>query len=264
LAVYTSFDMVLDCRNGRTEGWSYFVRNFVEPLRFLLRHYARPAEVPEAEFRSFLKAFHSEAKSFFDSLEPVSERQFLMSLRPRLLAVTRPPAETNPSLDLEILDEAFPAYTATERQMVWLETMGYTAAEIATLMRAAPETVEKLRARNGELLRSKLDRWSDDVLQRNGRRLGEAAAARVPEHPAKFRDLTDLIDGRITWQRRNEIECLLVESWYNVHQLCCLREADHAIHVCRPLDGQQAEPYLALLGIEPPKPGLLKRLLGAR
>lgn len=264
MAVYTSFDMIPDCRKGRREGWSYFVRNFVEPLRFLLCHYARPAEVSEEDFVRFLKAFHSEAKSFFESIEPVSERQFLMLLRPRVLAATSPGTVTNPEITIEILNEAFSAYTATERQMVWLETMGYGAGEIATIMRAAPETVEKLRARNGERLRSKLDRWSEDVLQRNGRQLGEAAAGRAPETAAKFRDLTDLIDGRITWQRRNEIESLMVDSWYNVHQLCCLREADHAIHVFRPLDDKQAEPYLKLLGMELPKPGMLRRLLGAR
>jgi hypothetical protein len=263
LPIYTCFDMVVDCRNGKAAGWIYFVKNFAEPLRLLLRHYARPGAVDDARFAEFLRHFHAGAKALLDSLEPLPSREFLMKMRPHVLAATPEPERPDAvPLDLDTLAEAFESYTATERQFVWLETMGYAADESATMMRAAPETVSKLRARSAELLRAKLDRWNETILLDNGRALCREAAARKPENPISFRDVTDLIDGRNTWQKRNELEREMVDSWYEVEQVCQVREADDAMTACKPLDDVQAQALLDVIGIRIPKKTLWQRIAG--
>jgi len=37
--IYTSYEMIRDCRENRPEGWRYFVVNYVPAVRKLLHHY---------------------------------------------------------------------------------------------------------------------------------------------------------------------------------------------------------------------------------
>jgi len=263
MAVYTCFDMIRDCREGKAAGWNYFAKNFIAPLRMLLRHYAGTADHEQLLSR-LLQELRSTADRLFARLSPMPERQFFMLLRPRVLAVTKRGEPESDPLDLETLTAALQDYSPVERQITWLETMEYGVPETAALMRVSVETVERLRRRTGELLRARLDRWSENLLRDSGRALGEEAAARAPEKPLQFRDLTDLIDGRITWQARLEVEHRLFESWHEVDHLCRLREADAAITASKPLEDAEVSRYRALLGGAPERIGFWRRLTRAR
>ena len=263
MAIYTCFDMIRDCREGKAQGWRFFASNFIAPLRTLLRHYAGTADV-EAFLRSLLHDLREKDGGFFAALSPAPERQFLMLLRPRVLAVTENMAPRECALRLETLTAALRDYSPVERQITWMETMSYDIAGTAALMRVSEETVQRLRRRTGELLRAHLDRWSETTLRDNGRALGQAAAAEAPEHAVQFRELTDLIDGRTTWQGRQELEPRLVSSWHNLGLLCSLREADAAISQSKPLGESEVAPYLKLLDVPAARGGFWSRLVRPR
>ena len=263
MAVYTCFDMIRDCREGNERGWRFFAGNFIAPLRTLLRHYAGTPDV-EAPLRRLLGDLRRTADEFIAGLSPAPERQFLMLLRQSVLAVSERNTPAAGQLGLDTLTAALKDYSPIERQITWLETMEYGIAQCAALMRVSEETVERLRRRTGELLRANLDRWSESLLCDNGRALGREAAAEAPDEPVQFRELTDLLDGRITWRARAELEQRLVQSWHNVDHLCRLREADAAISLSSPLGDREAEPYLELLGVPRRRSGLWRRLARAR
>ena len=73
--------------------------------------------------------------------------------------------------------------------------------------------------------------------------------------PAAF--VFDVIDGRVTWQRKIALERQLEMSWPEVHKGCRIREADQALTVKAAVD---SEPYLALVNVKKPKPALWKSM----
>ena len=74
--IYTSYDMIQDCRADKPEGWSYFITNYVPVIRKLLAHYGKPGDLDRV-----LLALRKADSSLFASIEPAPERWFLAELR---------------------------------------------------------------------------------------------------------------------------------------------------------------------------------------
>ena len=250
MAIYTSYEMISDCRSGKPEGWLFMVRQFVPPLRWLLARYGQG----EAELRSLLLELKNGGIQRF---QPVVHREFVAALRPEPILPGVPPFE------LSQLSEAMLEVPVLERQNLWFETMRYDIPLSAKLLRQSAETTQAARERMLELLRSKLDSWSRTMLHDHGPALGVAARAEKPAEPVPFRHYLDIIDGRMTWQNRVGVERALTDSWYEVDHFCRVREADASITETTPYEEKDpaAQPYLDLLGVQPPKPSLFKRIL---
>jgi DNA-binding CsgD family transcriptional regulator len=257
MAVYTSYHMIRDCAAGKAQGWIYLVENFAPAIRTIVEHYRGSKDT----VHELLGRMRREGTC--GHIEPCHQREFLFHLRPLILEMT-PVGKPATECDVEAVTAALTPLTATEKQMAWLETFGYPVAQTAVMMRLSPETAAKLRERVAELLRGALDSWSKEMLAENGRQLGAALEAQPPAEPLKFRDFTDVIDGRITWQNRLAFERALDASWHEVHKACRIREADGALSSAKPLNAAEADEYLAALGVERPKPGFWKSLLAAR
>ena len=249
MAIYTSYEMIPDCRAGKPEGWRYLVRQFVPPLRWLLERQGQG----ETELRALLMELKNGGMARF---EPMVHRQFLAGLRPE------PAAPGEPPFELSELSEAMKDVPVLEKQNLWFETMGYEAPLTAKLLRQSAETAQAARERMLELLRSKLDSWTRTMLRDHGAALGAAARAAKPAEPVPFRHYLDIIDGRMTWHNRVAVERALAEHWYEVDQFCRVREADASITETKPYEDNDpaAQPYLDLLDVTPPRPSLLKRL----
>ena len=250
MAIYTSYEMISDCRAGKPEGWLYLVRQFVPPLRWLLAQYGQG----ETELRALLLGLKNGGIAKF---QPIVHREFLAGLRPE------PAAPGEPPFELSVLSEAMEEVPVLERQNLWLDTMGYETLFSAKLLRQAPETTKAARARLLETLRSKLDSWTLTIMRDHGPALGAAARAAKPDETVPFRQYLDILDGRMTWQNRVGVERALLAHWYEIDQFCRVREADASITETHPYeDGDPAvQPYFDLLGVKPAKPPLLKRLL---
>lgn len=252
MAIYTSYEMISDCRAGKPAGWLYLVKQFVPPLRWILERHG----MGDAELRGVLTELKAGGIARF---EPMVHREFIAGLRPE------PASPGEPPFELSTLSEAMTDVPVLERQNLWFETMTYDTVLTAKLLRQAPETAKATRDRLLDLLRTKLDSWTRTMLRDHGKALGAAARAAKPEEPVRFRDYLDIIDGRMTWQNRVAVDRALLEHWYEIDQFCRVREADASITETKPFgdDDPAAQPYFDLLGVEPPKKksGLLGRLL---
>jgi hypothetical protein len=252
--------MVADCRAGKPQGWLWFSRHFVPPLRVLLRHYSGADAA--APLRALLSELHRDRLA---GLDAAPLRELAVQLRPRILtAAGYPQARLAAPVDLETVAEALGPLTVVERQVVWLETMGYDTAESAKLMRMSAETAAAVRDKAGALLRARLDHWTIALLREQGSLLGEAARAQPPEEPVPVQDYINSLDGRVTWQRRTEIERALAASWFEIDHFCRVREVDEAVSRNAPLTDEEAASYDAMFGVAIPKPTFWKRLIGAR
>src|SRR6185295_16645511 len=242
--IYTCYEMATDCRADRPEGWAYFLSNYVPFVRRLVAHYASP---DEALLHKVLLGVRKPESSLFQTLEPAPERWFLAELRQKVLAELSAPVPEI-ELDLETVAAALEPLTMVEKQAAWIDTMHYTAAETAPMLRVAPGTVEKVRDRAAELIRGTVDSWRRSLLADNGAPLGRAAAGAGGEECLSVKTFLDILDGRMTWRGREQLERHVNSCWHCIDHFCRMLEVVELCRGVQPLTEAEAEPYRALLG----------------
>jgi hypothetical protein len=264
--IYTSYEMIQDCRANRPEGWAFFLTNYVPVIRQFLRHYFPDRAADQALLERVLRVLRQPESNLFQSLDPAPERTFVAELRQRVLSAVeadRPSARPEVCIDVEALGKALEPLTLTEKQVAWFETMRYGNADTGRMLRMSPQTAEKIRARAAELVRSAVDAWSSTLLADNGALLGQSAAAISTNLstndclPAKT--FFDVIDGRATWRGREEMERHVKGCWHCLDRYCRLLEVVDVLRASKPLTESESEPYKRLLGIEGRKRGFWKR-----
>ncbi|MFN7992464.1 MAG: hypothetical protein U0Q18_02625 [Bryobacteraceae bacterium] len=263
--IYTCYEMIRDCRADKPEGWSFFLKEYVPVVRGVLGHYFPDRGGDGALLAGVLKAVRQPDSSLFQSLDPAPERIFVSELRQRILEILRAPepnSEANIPLDLDSLSAALEPLTLTEKLVVWFETMRYAAGDTGRMLRMSAETAAKIRGRAAELIRGSVDSWSRTLLTDNGLQLGREAAARKSTECLPPRTFFDLIDGRTTWQTRDEVERHARTCWYCIDHYCRLLEAVDVLRASKPLDDADVEPFRQLLGIQMPKRRFWKGLAG--
>lgn len=254
--IYTSYDMVQDCRADKPEGWTYFISNYVPLIRKLLAHYGDAGALDRV-----LLAVRRPESSLFQSVEAVPERWFIADLRQVVLAETPIPAP-DIEVDLETVAAAFEPLTLVEKQVAWIETMHYDAGETGAMMRMAPQTVEKIRERSAELLRGKVDSWRRTLLAENGRLLGEAAAGLSNKDCLHAKVFLDILDGRATWRGRETMEQHVLRCWHCIDRFSRMVEVVELIRGVQPLTEEESAPFRQLLQVRAPQRTLWKRLMG--
>ena len=210
--IYTSYEMIQDCRAGKPAGWSYFLATYKPVVDRLAQHYGL------TDLERILERVRGE---LFQSIQPMPERQFVTELRQKLLSsLPLEPAQ----LEINALAEAFAPLTVLEKKAIWLETMRYDAGATGRMLRMDAQTVTKTRDKGADLLRARQDRWSRSLLTDNGLALGREAAALPTAECIPAKSLLDIIDGRATWSKREEMERHISDCWHCVDHFSRLHE----------------------------------------
>ncbi len=260
--IYTCYEMIRDCRAGRAEGWRYFIACYVPVIRKLLAHYQ--AGGPDATaLERVLVAVHRPESPLFRSMEPAPERWFVTELRQTVLEELGAGTPAS-SLDLETVAAALEPLTLVEKQAAWLETMLYSPAETGVLLRMAPSTAEKIRAKSADLIRGKVDSWSRTMLAENGRALGRAAAAAAGADCLPPKTFLDMLDGRTTWRGREQLEQHVTRCWHCIDHFCRLVEVVEILRGNQQLSEAEVAPFADLLGVAAGKRPAWKRWLAGR
>ncbi|HUO32516.1 MAG TPA: hypothetical protein VMU80_25100 [Bryobacteraceae bacterium] len=260
--IYTCYEMIRDCREGRSAGWSYFVTNYVPVIRGLLAHYFPERNQDQATVERVLTTLRRPSAGLFESLDPAPERAFVAALRQSLLRAAcgdRDGATPEVSIDIDALNGALEPLTLTEKLVVWFETMRYSDTDAGRMLRMSPDTARKIRTHAAELIRGALDAWRSTLLTDNGAMLGQAAAARQSQDCVPAKAFLDVIDGRTTWSGREDIERHVKGCWYCIDHYCRLLEVVDVLRGARPLPESEAESYRRLLGIADAKRPFWKR-----
>ena len=210
--IYTSYEMIQDCRSGKPAGWAYFLATYKPVCERLAAHYG----VSDGE-----AVLAGVRESLLPSLQPMPERHFVAALRQKVLASA---PERALELDLEALTQAFVPLTVVEKKTVWLVAMRYGPDDTARMLRMDAQTVTKIRDKAAELLRSGQDRWSRTMLADNGLALGRTVAAQAQPECVSAKALLDIIDGRSTWAKREEMERHITGCWHCVDHFSRLHE----------------------------------------
>lgn len=251
--------MIEDCRAGRREGWEHLVTQILPAFSRLLEHYA-PARAKDARFLGgFLTALRDEPGSPLHAEGLCTEREFVYGARDLLLAHARagvPAPVQHPRFGA--FRSALEPFSVLEKQIAWLETMGYGPEETGRLTQVFPETVVMTRERAAAALSGVIEGLSPES---SGPALQAAARAVAPERPLPLRTFLHVLDGRLTWEDRGALESALNASWHEIDRFCRVREAGAAVRSAAPLTAAEATEYLSFLGFARPKSGLWKRLI---
>lgn len=258
--IYTCYEMVRDCRAGRPEGWHHLIAQYVPAIRRILTHYA--PEHPDL-LRSVLASLRKPEAGLFQSIEPAPERWFVAELRQAVLAEI-PTKAPGSEIDLETVAAALEPLTVLEKQVAWIETMRYDAAATGAMLRMAPATVTKIRERSADLIRGKVDTWSRTLLPENGLALSRAAAAAAGKDCLNVKVFLDVLEGRMNWRGREEMERHVIVCWHCVDHFCRMAEVIEIMRGIVPLEEAEAAPLRQLLGVEAPKQSGWKRVFGGK
>jgi hypothetical protein len=261
--VYTCFEMVRDCRADSPEGWRYFASVYVPMIRGILARYASGAGDEAERVERVLLTLRHPGCVLFQTGEASPERWLVGELRQMIMAELPTPQPEIP-LDLETVAEALASLTATEKQAAWFETMHYDSTSAGALMRVAPATVDKIRARASELIRGKVDHWNRSMLADNGLALGREAAAAPGKDCLPIKAFLDILDGRTTWREKEALERHVNTCWHCVDHYARMQEVMGLLRSCQPYNDQEAAPYRKILGVADERRPVWKRLLGAR
>jgi len=248
LPVYTSIDMLDDCRAGKVEGWKHLIAEFLPALEWILCHYEKDKEERRRLMRGLLASMRSDPDSPVNRLRSATDREFLYHAAGYLLAAAGPgAAPTGDSGDLPAFRRALEPLTRLERQIVWFAALGYDEAEIGEVLPAAPTIPATLR-RARELLAK---RGVDLSCRQRRKALIAAVRADRPKEPVPLPRLFQMLDGQIGWKRRDALEERMVESWYELDRFCRALEAAVALRRKKPLPAAQAAEFLDSIGIGP-------------
>lgn len=264
MAVYTCYEMVADCRANKPEGWVHFVKEYVPIIRALLAHYHAARGSGRELLTRVITAVAKPDSDLFRDRPSSPEREFVTHLRQavlRAVEVDQASRQAEIPLDLEIMTKALEEFTALERQMVWMLTMRYDGGSTGTIMRMEPKTVDQARERAKESLRRNMDHWNQDILEANGNALSVEAAGVTTKDCIPVRSFLDLLDGKMTWRLKQDIETHMTACWHCVDHLCRIREVDELLSHNTPLTPEEAAPYLNLLGAAEEKKPFWKRVL---
>lgn len=254
--VYTCYEMIRDCRADKPEGWRYFACEYIPLIRKMLDHYTPGA--PPALLEAVLLAVRRPESSLFQSMEPAPERWFVAELRQKVLGEL-PLSPAQVEVDLETVAAALAPLTLREKQVAWIETMGYDDDVTGAMLRMAPHTVGKVRDRASELLRGAVDSWRRTVLADNGRELGRAASAGGGKDCLPSKMFLDVLDGRTTWRGRETMEQHVNSCWHCVDHFARMAEVIELIRGVRRLEEAEAEPFYRVLGVSAAKKSFWKR-----
>lgn len=255
--IYTSYEMIRDCRANETAGWRHFVRQYVPVVRRLLAHYSGT----EGSLESVLARVGKPDSLLFQRLDPLPERPFVAALRQSVVAELQHPAAGLP-LALEQVATALEPLTIVEKQVAWMEGMNYSAPVTGEMLRMSAATVEKIRGRAAERIRTHVDGWNATLLVENGFALGREAAAAGGKDCLPAKTFLDVIDGRATWRGREEMERHILGCWHCIDHFCRLHEVVELLRGIQPLTEQDAAPFDRLLGVAAEKRGGLRRWFG--
>lgn len=243
MAVYTCLDMVRDCRAGRWEGWDHFITEYLPFCQAVIEHYLPERSTEPDILRTLMVIFSRPECPIFEISGVALEREFLLGLRNTVLEQLRPRQSGQPAPDASRLADI----SALERQIGWLETMGYEDRDTARMLNLDQQTVASARAKLREALQG-------------ASLFGTVLEAASPNCIIP-RLLADYTDGRLTWQTRETVERHLNGCWRCVDLLCRVRESEFLMHRRPQLQAEQLERLREVKGIQRPRKSLWRKVL---
>jgi hypothetical protein len=263
MAIRTVFLMKEECARGERQGWYEFVRDYSPLAKTLLRQYF-PTLAPEigAQVLAVLQRARANHNEWFRKLTFSNEREFLMAFRQLVFQYGREAARVPvPQLSLDQVREIMKDLPVTERQMLWLFIKGYTAPQIARMMRDAEATASEVKRIADERLKQLLPATTPDAFSISARVLMEEAEKAKSEQCVALKTFNNILNGQISWRERELAEEHIRDCFNCLDRFTAFQEMIRLRQDAQPLAESEIEPILADLQLPAARSkGVLARL----
>jgi hypothetical protein len=263
MAIRTVFLMKEDCARGERQGWHEFVRDYAPLTRTLLQQYF-PTLVPEmdAHIAAVLQRARANQNEWFQKVSFSNEREFLMAFRQLVFTYGREAARVPvPQLSLDQVREIMKDLPVTERQMLWLFIKGYSAQQIARMMRDAENTAAEVKRISDERLKQLLPATTPDAFSISARVLMEEAEKARSEQCVALKTFNNILNGQISWRERELAEEHIRDCFNCLDRFTAFQEMIRLRQDAQPLPEAEVEPLLGQLNLPAAKgKGMLARL----
>ena len=252
--------MAEDCAQGKPLGWQEFVRDYQPIARRLLLNYFPALEPKPGEHLTgvFRQARDS---GWFTGLKFTNEREFLMAFRDLVFAYGRSACRLPaPAISVERYLEQSKDLSLVEREMLWLATKGYVAAQIAGMLMFAAATAEAVEGIARERLPQVLPGAGVDVFRASVLELLAAAAATGSDQCLPWKTFNNLINGQTSWRERELAEAHIKDCLNCIDRFTSFAEMIRLRREAQPAPEADVRPVLAALGLEYGSKGLMGRL----
>jgi hypothetical protein len=263
MSIRTVFLMKEDCARGERQGWHEFVRDYGPLAKTLLQQYF-PTLAPEMEahIQAIFQRARANQNEWFQNLSFTNEREFLMAFRQLVFQYGREAARVPvPQLSLDQVREIMKDLPVTEREMLWLFIKGYTAPQIARMMRDAEHTADQVKRTADERLKELLPATTPDAFSISARVLMEEAEKANSEQCVALKTFNNILNGQITWRERELAEEHIRDCFNCLDRFTAFQEMIRLRKDTKPLDEEEVQPILEELHLPPAKgKGVLARL----
>lgn len=263
MSIRTVFLMKEDCARGERQGWHEFVRDYAPLTRTLLQQYF-PTMAPEMDthIAAVLQRARANQNEWFRHVSFSNEREFLMAFRQLVFAYGREAARVPvPQLSLDQVREIMKDLPVTERQMLWLFIKGYSAQQIARMMRDAENTAAEVKRISDERLKQLLPATAPDAFSISARVLMEEAEKAGSEQCVALKTFNNILNGQISWRERELAEEHIRDCFNCLDCFTGFQEMIRLRQDAQPLADNEVVPLLAQLNLPAAKgKGMLARL----
>jgi hypothetical protein len=263
MAIRTVFLMKEECARGERQGWHEFARDYAPLVKTLLHQYF-PTLVPEMDTHvlALLQRARANQNDWFRNVSFSNEREFLMAFRQLVFAYGREVARVPvPQLSLDQVREIMKDLPVTERQMLWLFIKGYTAPQIARMMRDAEATAEEVKRIADQRLKQLLPATTPDAFSISARVLMQEAEKAGSEQCLALKTFNNILNGQISWRERELAEEHIRDCFNCLDRFTAFQEMIRLRQDAEPLAENEVEPLLAALNLPAAKgKGMLARL----
>jgi len=252
-----------DCARGERLGWYEFVRDYAPLVRTLLKQYF-PTLAPEMDthVQAVFERARAHDNEWIRNVTFTNEREFLMAFRQLVFQYGREAARVPvPQLSLDQVREIMKDLPVTEREMLWLFIKGYTAPQIARMMRDAENTAAEVKRIADERIKQLLPATTPDAFSISARVLMEEAEKSVSERCVALKTFNNIINGQISWRERELAEEHIRDCFNCLDRFTAFQEMIRLRQDAQPLAEKEVEPILPRLELPAAKgKGVLARL----
>jgi hypothetical protein len=264
--VITFHKMLSGCVRGEHRFWEFFVSTYGSLAEHLVKqHFHNVSSRLPAISSELFNSTSENDRAFFREFSGSNERDFLIYFEQRVFGVTRrhSSGQESPSeFDFETLERLFGKVPLAYQEVAWLAMNGYQEDPTNRILRVPLALVQKAEE---EVLKN----WSE-ILSRQMTafplvqdHLRQQVESRKGVNCPAIKVFSDLMDGRIVWREKQQVENHIAECLYCLDRETSLKETLFHIRLLEPLPTESVQGYLRQLNIHegvPARPSLLTKV----
>ena len=251
--VITFHKMLVGCIQNEFKFWQFFISVYGALTQHLIeRHFASLKDKTENLLQEIFESIAQNHNSFLKDFSGSSEREFLIYFRERVFATARKylsGEESQGELEIGALNKLFQDFPLAHQEVAWLVMKAYKDEEINKILRVPLSLVQTGRSEVLKRHAQMFGRHDANLFRLKNSAILQIESQGGPNCPA-INIVSDILDGRIPWRDKTNIENHLAQCRYCLDRETALKEAIFYLRGLAPLPEAVTEGLLKALKLQ--------------